>query len=472
MALCETLPISSPSVKVDMNVVSFNFASALEYLTEYYIIVEKGAVTNASVNAIPFNGILTALEWNFTTTALDCKPITVTPTVVEQGECSSLVDVMVVADSTVSDYILTMNGDTIVAGEMTLASGSYTFVASYLEGACTGTATLEVEAMPVVKTDIVETYLGAPAHYVNEEAGLDTMLVVGEHTIMYDYMGCERTLIVLVTETMRTPTIKDIQGETDQSPLVGEMVHIMGTVSAVAPGEGFFMQDANAAWSGIWVEFSDASYEGIQIGNGVSVVGEVAEVANVTSIVSDVVEFIPPMLTLAPVMVSPSDLEAEMYESVLVKVEGALASAADAGNGEWTISHAAGNMATVNDWLYNSMPVEGHYFDVAGIVNARLDNFKLEPRMESDVKDLTLTSVNPVEANTFKVYPNPFNDRITIDNYDKLTRVVVSNIAGQRVIDIEYPTREIRTANLVSGIYVISLYTENGVAKSERIIKR
>ena len=75
-------------------------------------------------------------------------------------------------------------------------------------------------------------------------------------------------------------------------------------------------------------------------------------------------------------------------------------------------------------------------------------------------------------ANTFKVYPNPFNDHITIDNNDKLTRVVVVNIAGQRVIDIEYPNREIRTANLVSGVYVISLYTEDGIAKSERIIKR
>ncbi len=72
----------------------------------------------------------------------------------------------------------------------------------------------------------------------------------------------------------------------------------------------------------------------------------------------------------------------------------------------------------------------------------------------------------------FKVYPNPFNDRIMIDNNDKLTRVIVSNIAGQRVIDIEYPGHEIRTANLVSGVYIISLYTEDGRAKTERMIKR
>jgi hypothetical protein len=123
--------------------------------------------------------------------------------------------------------------------------------------------------------------------------------------------------------------------------------------------------------------------------------------------------------------------------------------------------------------MYNAVPVAGNFYNVTGIVNGRLDAFKLEPRMESDVVDLTVTTgVNPIYESDFNVYPNPFNNQITIDSNDKLTRVVISNIAGQRVIDIEYPNREIRTANLVSGIYVISLYTENGIAKTERMIKK
>jgi hypothetical protein len=450
------------------NMLTFELMNMLEDNMDYYVIVPKGAVTNTEVTKDPFAGILNVYTWNFTTGVYTCDPIKVTAVLVDQMECSSVVNVSV---ETMNDYVLTMNGDTITAGEMTLDAGMYNFVATTSE-ICNGSAMLEVKSMPVVRKDTVETYLGAPAHYVDAEAGLDTMLAKGVHTIMYDYEGCERTLIVTVTETMRTPKIKEIQGEMDESPLVGEMVHVVGTVSGVAPGEGFFMQDANAAWSGIWVEFSDASYEGVQIGNGVSVVGEVAEVANVTTIIADMVEFVPPMLTVTPVMVTPSALGAEMYESVLVKVDGALGSAADAGTGEWTISLAATDKATVNDWLYHAMPEAGHYFDVAGIVNGRLDNFKLEPRIESDVKDLTITKIDEGLANTLNVYPNPFNDRITIDNNEIVTRVVISNIAGQRVIDIEYPTREIRTANLVSGIYVISLYTESGVAKTERMIKR
>ena len=82
------------------------------------------------------------------------------------------------------------------------------------------------------------------------------------------------------------------------------------------------------------------------------------------------------------------------------------------------------------------------------------------------------TVIEDIVTVNFKVYPNPFNDRIMIDNNDKLTRVIVSNIAGQRVLDIEYPGHEIRTANLVSGVYIISLFTEDGRAKTERMIKR
>jgi hypothetical protein len=301
------------------------------------------------------------------------------------------------------------------------------------------------------------------------------MLMAGVHTFTYDYEGCTRTLVVTVVAKMRTPKIAEIQGEKDNSPLVGKIVKVVATVTGVAPGEGFFMQDAQAAWSGIWVEFSPATYEGIQIGNGVSVVGEVAEVANVTSLINVTIEFVPPIITvISPIMLAnPSDLKAEKYESVLVKVEGARATAQDAGNGEWTIYYQQTNNAVVNDWLYTkAVVVADHYYDVTGVVNGRLDNFKLEPRIEPDVKDITITKVDPELANTFKVYPNPFNDRILLDNNEKVTRVVINNIAGQRVIDIEYPNREIRTANLVSGIYVISIYTEDGIAKTERMIKR
>lgn len=76
------------------------------------------------------------------------------------------------------------------------------------------------------------------------------------------------------------------------------------------------------------------------------------------------------------------------------------------------------------------------------------------------------------ETVEFDVYPNPFNDFIRVKNADQLVRVVVSNIAGQRVLDIEYPESEIRTNSLVSGMYVVSMFTEDGLAKTTKVIKK
>jgi predicted RNase H-like HicB family nuclease len=83
-----------------------------------------------------------------------------------------------------------------------------------------------------------------------------------------------------------------------------------------------------------------------------------------------------------------------------------------------------------------------------------------------------LTDVDPLDIAKLKVYPNPFSDHIYIDNAQFLTRVVISNIAGQRVIDIVNPEREVRTPNLVSGVYVVTMFTKDGIAKTERIVKR
>jgi large repetitive protein len=470
--LIETIDPTSAAVSIDQltgRVATITLSDWLEYETGYYVIVETGAFTGTSTENWPFAGITTTQGWNFKVEKLVCDPIAVVITTKQQLECSAVVNIAV---QTTGDYVLTLDGDTVMAGDHTLASGNYVVVATNVDGDCSDTKNLTVGTKPVVKEETVETYPGEAVHYVNVEAGVDTMLMEGVHTFTYDFESCTRTLTVTVIAEIRMPKIAEIQGEEDESPLEGKRVKVIATVTGVAPGEGFFMQDANAAWSGIWVEFSGATYEGIQIGNGVSVIGEVAEVANVTSLINITMEFVPPMVQIAPIVLAPSDSKAEKYESVLVKVEGARASAKDAGNGEWTIYYQQTDNTVVNDWLYTgAVVVADHYYHVTGIVNSRLDNFKLEPRIESDVKDITITEVPELE-NAFKVYPNPFNDKITIDNNEKLTSVVISNIAGQRVIDIEYPNREIRTANLVSGIYVISLYTENGIAKTERMIKR
>ena len=90
-----------------------------------------------------------------------------------------------------------------------------------------------------------------------------------------------------------------------------------------------------------------------------------------------------------------------------------------------------------------------------------------------DVVDLSATTdvIDPTNLE-FNVYPNPFRDVLNIENSDRLTRVTVTNIAGQRVIDVQNPESIIRTSNLVTGVYIITLFNEDGIVKSDRMVKQ
>jgi len=399
-------------------------------------------------------------------------PLELDVRVVEEGECLTEVEVRVFGG--MPPYYLSLDGEPVEAGTHFLPVGDYELVLTDKHVFCSDTAWFSIVTHPVVRDVEVETYFGVEYHFVDEEAGVDEMLVE-DSTYVYTYMyeECERTLNVTVLGIPRPiVAIADVQGEAVESPLKDEIVRVIGTVTGVSPGEGFFMQDDNAAWSGIWVAYSDAA--DLEIGDGVDVIGEVAEVSDVTTILATEVTIIDAPVTVVPVVVdSPSAAKDEMYESVLVQVEGARAMAAN-DIGQWTIYYESVDNAVVNKWFYEYSPEEGTFYHVTGIVNGRMDNFWLEPRMESDIVDLGVTSVPIITDGTFNpyVYPNPFNDYINIHEIEKLTRVVVSNIAGQRVLDIEYPTQGIRTANLVSGVYVVSMFTEDGLAKTERIVKR
>jgi hypothetical protein len=337
---------------------------------------------------------------------------------------------------------------------------------------CVLIETITVQANPVMDTDAVVTFVGEDVQYVNAEYGVDEMLnkAGSPYTFTYETEeGCVRTLTVTVTEVVRQVTIAEVQGTSWESPVKGMTRGVTGTVTGVVPGAGYFIQDAVAPWSGIWI--ADPVTVVLE-GNGVHVEGVVTEVNGITTIVGKGSVVNPP-LTITPIVLdSPELAKDEKYESVLVQVKGvrALAAKPDA---TWDVFTTEEKKLTIGKWMYTSVPDAGDFYNITGIVNGANDLFRLEPRKAADVVNITKTTdVVVIETIDFKVYPNPFNNELNIDNHDKLTRVTVTNIAGQRVMDVQYPERVIRTANLVSGVYVVTLFTEDGIAKSERIVKR
>ncbi|MDD2304020.1 MAG: Ig-like domain-containing protein [Prolixibacteraceae bacterium] len=80
--------------------------------------------------------------------------------------------------------------------------------------------------------------------------------------------------------------------------------------------------------------------------------------------------------------------------------------------------------------------------------------------------------VPEISDSQFKVYPNPFVDYVTVSNASELSKVVVSNIAGQIVKEVVAPESTIQLNELRSGVYFITLYQDGAVIKTVKILKR
>lgn len=103
---------------------------------------------------------------------------------------------------------------------------------------------------------------------------------------------------------------------------------------------------------------------------------------------------------------------------------------------------------------------------VAGVTATSTWTFKTGAAFVTEVPEIINNSLE------FKVYPNPFVDYVTVTNASELSKVVVSNIAGQVVKEVVNPESTIQLNQLVSGVYFISLYQENVVIKTVKIVKR
>ena len=100
---------------------------------------------------------------------------------------------------------------------------------------------------------------------------------------IFDSEGNESSDSVTITVQVEAGelTIAEIQGMSDSSPYLEQIVTTTGYVMGTAE-YGFFIQDGQGAWNGIWVlDYGDAT---VDIGDEVQVTGIVEEYHNLTEI--------------------------------------------------------------------------------------------------------------------------------------------------------------------------------------------
>ena len=320
---------------------------------------------------------------------------------------------------------------------------------------------------------------GVAVNLDDEELDMPTFTAPNESTVLnfdltvYDADGNESSDSVTITVLASAGdlSISEIQGETSSSPYEGQMVLSSGIVTADAE-YGFFIQDAEGIWNGIWI--FDFGQNSINRGDLVEVSGMVEEYNGLTeiSITDGTVDIVSSGNILFNSIVT--DALDESHESVLVTVSGVCNSEPDPDYGEWLL----GTIIIQNE-MYDFDPVLGQEYTITGPVDTYLSDYKVLPRDANDVQDGLSNNEIIQDFSILNAYPNPFNPEISINFFitqSQNVEISVYDLMGQKIDVLYSGLSQSNTlnnltwdaSNYSSGDYFIYLKTDN-LTKTHKI---
>lgn len=302
-----------------------------------------------------------------------------------------------------------------------------------------------------------------------------TGLAEGEHTIHASLVANDQTVVASATSTFTVnlagPTftaIRDIQyttNESGDSPLKDQTVWVKGVVTSnflntpYSPVKGYSIQDANDAWSGVWV-FD--SINNPNIGDSVKLQATVTEYYNLTEL-KNVANFeVFDMGVATPINVTVSEVNTEAFEGCYVRVECVRSTGNRMPYGNWPCVNAANDTVFFSHNFSNDAYTieQDKYYSVAGVVEYNRGYYYVNYPTVNDIIADCDASVDEMLANAIEVYPNPTNGQINIANAEG-QNIVVINTLGQVVASINNATENqtIDMSGLCEGTYFVKVGT-------------
>jgi hypothetical protein len=207
---------------------------------------------------------------------------------------------------------------------------------------------------------------------------------------------------VKVAGVTHTPkTIYEIQYTTapsGNSPEMGNYVETAGVVTAVNPGNGYWIQDGDGAFNGVFVA---DMYNTPSIDDSVTVKGQVVEFferTQIENIGSYTLESAPSVIPNSTTVTTPQIQTEEDWEGVLIETVNVECTNQDAGFGMWTINTnpgTANDSALVEDDLFSFTPILGNAYGVTGIGDFSYGDRKILPRDINDING-TGSGITPI----------------------------------------------------------------------------
>ena len=260
--------------------------------------------------------------------------------------------------------------------------------------------------------------------------------------------------------------IRDIQYTTEESgdsPLNNQTVWVKGVVTSnftstpYFPVKGYSIQDANEAWSGVWV-FD--SINNPSIGDSVKFQATVTEYYGLTELKNVANYEVFDIGIATPIDVTVNEAKSEAYEGCYVRVECARSTGHTMPYGNWTCVNAAGDTITFSHNFANDAYTiqDNKYYSVAGVVEYSYGKYYVNYPTVNDIIADCDASVDEMLASSIEVYPNPTTGMLNIANAEGKS-IVVINALGQVVahIDNAAENQTIDLSRLCDGTYFVKV---------------
>lgn len=288
----------------------------------------------------------------------------------------------------------------------------------------------------------------------------------------FNHLEIDSISICPVTQSLTS--VYNIQYTTDpsgNSPFANSTVLTGGIVSAIH-STGFFIQSGTGPWSGIFV-FNNTNTP--NRGDSVTFSAQVEEYFGMTQLknVSNYT-LVNSGNTLLPTVVTTALAGTEAYEGVLVKVEFATCSNANAGFGEWTVWNSPTSI-NIDDMIFAFTPTQGAAYDVTGPVYYSFSTYKILPRDANDIVLVSQVGMKENGLDNIKVYPNPASEFVMIENtLQSDANILILDMRGAVVKQLKLTsnTERIDVSELTSGMYHVRVLSSEGLAQYKLVIQK
>ena len=190
--------------------------------------------------------------------------------------------------------------------------------------------------------------------------------------------------------------------------------------------------------------------------------------------------FAPTMITgadIATTVAEDSD-PAEQYEGVLVSIENVEVSSWDGAffnctdDGGSNVFYVADFDALYDGDFGETTLTPGNTYDLTGVIVGRNGEYRLVPRSVNDIQDVT--SIEPQQGKSLRVYPVPFFDILHVVHAKPMQHMEITSASGQLIQEIPLygaTNTDIQTAAYDPGIYFMKIVLEDESVEIRKLIR-